>query len=413
LIRNFSHGLRSLSLASVTALSLAGTLALSTASFAEDAPAAPTGVQTSGVLIGYYQYQFENPDDTDILPGFRAFDVRHNTPTLNLAELNAWKAAQPGGFGWKATIAAGDTMDIMHGGIGVSGHEARFKNIPQLYGTYAFNGGGGIDFGKFYTPFGYEVTENNANYNFSNSLPFFLLPFYHAGVRISTPNMKGFTATAYVVNALYNSAQAGVNDDNDNPAFIGQLNYTDPAGKFVVIESLGGGKDKFNLAAGATANNNKNFVSDTDFIYNVNPTTLFGLNYTYAKTDPQDIPVDDDDTQTGSVHALASTVVATDKITANGYAVYFKKQLTPKNAAALRFSAFDAKSSAGGENLKPWEVTATYEMKLSPTFTTRIEYRHDAVNKDNGPGILFADQDGMASKSSQDTITIAGMFTFQ
>jgi hypothetical protein len=420
LLRHFSPALKGLTLASGAVLTLAGTLALSTASFADDAPAAapaatpapapaapapapaaapaapaaPTGIQTSGLLVGYYQYQFHNPKDNPLLP-LRAFDVRHNTPTLNLAELNVWKAAPAGGFGWKTTLATGDTVDALHGGIGVGyvDNEPRLKNIVQLYGTLAFKNGGGIDFGKFYTPFGYEVTEENGNNNFSNSLPFDLLPFYHAGARITLPTMKGLTLTGYIVNAIYNTVKAGVHDDNGQAAFAGQLNYTDPKGKYVFIENFGGGKDKFNLASGLSSVNNKVTLSDTDFTWNLNAASLIGLNYVYAKTDPE-----------GS---------STGKVTANGYAAYYKDQFTPKHAIALRLSGFNASATGGGKSAKPWEITGTYEIKTAANFTTRLEYRHDAINKDNGAGILFPDKDAMFTESNQDTFTIGGMYTFQ
>jgi len=361
-------------------------------------PAAPTpapnyNVQTAGLIDGYYEYQFNNPKSATIAG--RPYDFRHNTPTLSLAELNVFKVAKPGGFGFKATLGAGDTADINGGGNAL--YEGRYKAFLQGYGTYSFDGGAGIDFGKFYTPFGYEVTESNANFNYTHSKAFDLVPFYHSGIRIYTPNMNGLTGTVYVVRSLYNTATAGVADDNKDLAFIGSVNYTDPKGKFVFIESIGGGKDKFNLATGDTSGQvsafgdveNKVLVSDTDFTYNLDASHIVALNYTYAKTDPD-----------GNSSGVT-------KATAQGWAAYYKQILTPKTAFAVRYSGNEVKVDGASEKSKPWEATATYEIKPAANFTTRIEYRHDGSNFES-----FGDSDGNATKKSQDTLLVAGMFTF-
>ncbi len=376
---------------------------------AAPAPAAPAAtpppnynVQTAGFLDGYYLYQFNNPKNA-IITG-RTYDFRHNTPTLALAELNVFKTPKPGGFGFKTTLGAGDIADVNAGGFptaagyvdSLSKYEGRYKSLLQAYGTYSAASGAGIDFGKFYTPFGYEVTESNANFNESHSLAFALLPFYHTGIRVYTPSLKGFTGTAYVVRSLFNSPTAGVGDDNSSLAYILSLNYTDPKGKFTAIESIGGGKDKFNLVAGDTSSqiggpgtDNKNLVSDTDFTYNFTASTILGLNYTYVKTDPD------------------SNSAGVKKATGNGYAVYFKQILTPKTDYALRFSANEIKSDALTKSTKPWEVTATYDIKTAANFTTRFEYRHDGSNVDS-----FVDSSGNVIKKNQDTLMVAGNFTF-
>jgi len=372
-----------------------GTVA-GTAARADDAaapaPAPNTKIQTSGLLDGYYLYQFNNPKTATI--SGRTYDFRHNTPTLALAELNVFKVAQPGGFGFKTTLGAGDIADVNGGGSAV--YEGRYKALLQAYGTYSFEGGAGMDFGKFYTPFGYEVTESNANMNESHSLAFALVPFYHTGVRFYTPNIHGFTGTAYLVRSLFNSVTAGVADDNKDLAYILSLNYTDPKGKFVFIESIGGGKDKYNLVAGDTSTqvggnnvNNKNIVSDTDVILTPTATQTIGLNYSYVKTDP-------DQASQGLM-----------KATGQGYAVYYKQVLSPKNSLALRYSSNDIKSDLLQPKPRPWEATATYEMKTAPNFTTRLEYRHDGSNVST-----FTDSSGNSTKKSDDTLTVAGLFTF-
>ena len=215
------------------------------------APPVNYAIQYNGLIDAYYLFNFNNPKNVSAGGGEPYYDIRHNSPSLSLAELNVFKTARPSAFGFKATLMTGDTADLNHydfegasRGLG----EARYKNVQQLYGTYALGGGGaGIDFGKFYTPFGYEVTESNANYNYSRSTAYNILPFYHAGARIYTPvpGLAALTATFYLVNGVYNTPTLGVQNDSKRAAYMGQLNYTDPKGKFTLVSELVLGKQKY------------------------------------------------------------------------------------------------------------------------------------------------------------------------
>ena len=402
----------------------------------ETAPGAPApapaaapvnyNIQYNGLVDGYYLFNFRNPKNVSAGAGEPYYDIRHNSPSLSLAELNVFKTARPSSFGFKATLMTGDTADINHydfegasRGLG----EARFKNVQQLYGTYALGGdGAGIDFGKFYTPFGYEVTESNGNYNYSRSTAFNLVPFYNAGARIYTPipHLAALTATFYLVNGVYNTPTMGVQNDSKRPGYIGQLNYTDPKGKFTLISELGLDKQKFGGTIDQTGPDTKIVVNDNNFTYNFNANQLFGLDYVYLKTTPNGGP----------------------KTTSNGYAVYYRQALTPKTAFALRFSGYQAKtdgyttytpivempdtlkkSLAGftsndvpSATARPYDITATYELKAAANFLTRLEYRHDHINYDGGnnPAVPsgFYGGNSLPTKSDQDTLSISGVFTF-
>ena len=391
---------------------------VTTAPTAAAPAAAANKVTYTGLIDIYYQFQFANPKH---LPqnnlGVPLYDVRHNQPTLSLAELNVAKAANPNQFGFKATLIAGDTADLNHGGLGVDSstdQEARFKNIQQLYATYGLKGGAGIDFGKFYTPFGYEVTESNANYNYSRSIVFTeLLPFYHTGFRAYTPSYKGFVLTGYIVNSLNDTANEGVHDDNGDKAFLGQINYTAPSGKFVAIENIGYSRDK-NVGNYFTAgvsnsgvyDSDKTTLSDTDFTYNVDANDVIGLNYVYRLDagNYNGIPINEDAIGLHPQAASGDPHVAT---VSNGYAVYLRRQLNPKNAVAFRYSGLT--QSFSGNHLRLYDITGTYEIKSSSQFLTRFEYVHDNANQDffvGGNG-----NDGF-DKKDQDTISASEVFTF-
>jgi len=366
------------------------------------APAAATPppnykLQYNGLIDGYYLFNVRNPKNISVGGGEPYYDTRHNSPALSLAELNVFANAAPGKFGYKATFMTGDTADINHlvplvgrTSINDTG-EARFKNVQQLYGTYSFSAdGAGIDVGKFYTPLGYEVTESNGNYNYSRSTAFGILPFYHAGARIYTPIISGLTATFYLVNGIYNTATLGVQNDSKRPGYIGQLNYTDPKGKFTLISELGLGSQKFTEA---DVNETKVLLNDNNFTYNFNANQLAGLDYEYAK----------------------NTFIGGAKQTTNGYAVYYRQALNAKNAVALRFSGVDSKLDDGAgttTHSRPYDITATYELKAAPNFLTRFEYRHDHSNV---PSFVGSSYDGVSNtdlKKDQDTISLSGVFTF-
>jgi hypothetical protein len=386
------------------------------------APATPPvnyNVQYNGLIDGYYLFNFHNPKNVSAGGGEPYYDNRHNSPSLALAELNVFKTARPSAFGFKATFIAGDTADINHydfegasRGLG----EARYKNVQQLYGTYALGGdGAGIDFGKFYTPFGYEVTESNANYNYSRSTAYDILPFYNAGARIYTPvpGLAALTATLYLVNGVYNTPTLGVQNDSKRLGYIGQLNYSDPKGKFTIVSELGLGKQKLNGTVDTPGPDTKIILNDNNFTYNLNANQLVGLDYEYAKNTPDGGP----------------------KTTTNGYAVYYRQALTPKTAFALRFSGYQAKTdgystlvfvpdpvddgikpnafvsqSVDSMTTRPYDITATYEIKPVANFLTRFEYRHDHSNVDTFYG--GGDETGFPSKRDQDTLSLSGVFTF-
>lgn len=374
------------------------------------APATPSPAYgklvVTGLIDGYYQYAFDKAKSaTSVVPGATTatgniaptatgagalYTTKQATPSLSLAEANLTILPAPGGFGAKATLGVGDTADGNVSTIGApatgTGSENRYKNIMQLYGSYALagSGGGEVDLGKFYTPFGYEVTESNANFNYSRSTTYQLLPAYHTGIRVTSPTFaKAFTVSAYVVEALYNTAYEGVSNKSGSPAGIGQITFTDPNGKFTFVETIGGGTNKVNDTDA------KGLLSDTDFTLNMTSSDTLGLNYTYENE---------------KVSGAPTTI-------ANGYGVYYKKQLNPKDAIALRYSGYQSTAGAGNGNtsatFKPYDITATYEIKTSTQWLTRFEYRYDAANTP-----IYADSNGNYTDESQSTLIASEVFTF-
>ena len=250
------------------------------------------------------------------------------------------------------------------------------------------------------------MTESNADYNYSRSTAYNILPFYHAGARIYTPvpGLAALTATFYLVNGVYNTPTLGVQNDSKRLGYIGQLNYTDPKGKFTLVSELGLGKQKLGGSIDVPGPDTKVTLNDNNFTYNLNANQLIGLDYEYAKNSPDGSP----------------------KTITNGYAVYYRQALTPKTAFALRFSGYQAKTDgydtlvSDGEvttiqytdstTTRPYDITATYEIKAAANLLTRLEYRHDHSNIDTFYG--NNDDTGNPTKRDQDTLSVSGVFTF-
>lgn len=379
------------------------------------APAAPAQkLVVSGLVDGYYQLQLRDTSHlggSNILPGLPEYNIRQDTPTLSLAELNLTYAPPAnGGFGAKGTFIAGDTADINAGvyTYGANTTEARAKNIQQGYLTWATKADGTIDFGKFYTPFGYEVTESNGNYNYSRSDIFTdLLPIYHFGFRYTSPTIaKGLTLLGIVANSINDTGEEGIHDDNGDKALIGQANWTDPAGKYTLVETFGYSRDKDLFtpdlsAAGNPVGNDDCTLSDTDVTWNLDAKNIVGLNYTYRKDDVGYI-------------VPSSNEPASGNIDSNGWAVYYRNQVNKADAIALRYDGIQTKDgtkAVGGipglvTNDTPEEITATLENKEG-SWLTRLEYRHDWSNQEQ-----FVDSDGNLTEKNQDLVTVGEVYTF-
>jgi hypothetical protein len=392
--------------------------ALSNVAFAQ-APAAPASTATpwtfQGLFDAYYLYDGNIPKSAAgaVSTQFN-YDELTTTPALSLAELNIAKAAPAaGGLGVKATLMTGETPTE----IVLGQREARYEDVQQLYLTYALKSGAGIDAGKFYTPFGYEVVESNGNYNYSRSFIFTdLLPVYHTGIRVYTPSYKGLVATGYIVESILNAdplgpdgagtVGEGVSDSNKSFGYIGQLNYTAPSGKYTIIETYGGshdGPDNFEDAL---------LLSDTDITVTPDAVDTFGFNF----TDRQD-KVQEGLNTDSALSADAGAAIPTESEQSTGYAVYYRRQITAPYAVAFRAEEIQEKANVGPGGIEPKvdSLTVTLEDKATKSLLVRLEARHDDC-KSNAASILVPTSfDGGPNGNgvaTQNTISLSGVWTF-
>ena len=247
-------------------------------------------------------------------------------------------------------------------------------NVQQAYVSYLAPVGKGltVDFGKFVTPVGFELTESNTNFNYSRSLGYALgAPYYHVGARLSyAPNDK-VSLLGLVVNG-WNAA-----GDNNAGKTVGASLTLKPNGKTTVVENVLFGPEQTNDTA------DKRLLENLNLAYNPTEKVSTGLDYYYAK----------------------DTVSKAD-VSYQAVALYLRGQVTKVFAVAPRFEYFDDKDGlASGTAQKLKELTLTGEFKSAEGVICKVEYRRDysdtAVFSKNG-----------AATKNQNTFSVSMVYAF-
>jgi hypothetical protein len=395
LCNNLQQTFRSFAVICGAALTFAGATALSNVASAQTpaaAPAAPAATPWTyqGLFDAYIQADGNSPKGVATgsnVTGF-GYDEEIYTPALSLAELNIAKAAPAaGGLGFKTTLIAGETANIND----PSGtEEGRYQNVQQLYVTYTGKTGAGIEAGKFYTPFGYEVTESNANLNYSRSFIFSdLLPVYHVGISAYTQSYNGLIVTGYLVRDLLNGDlvgnYSGLKSPSSTPGFMGNLNYTAPNGKYTAIESIGYDNED------AKPVNEKTLLSDTDVTFTPTSLDTIGGEFTYREDNVGPFTGHED-----------------------GVAGYYKRQISSTYSAAFRAEYIE---SYGDSKPHADSLTATLSDQTTKSLLLRLELRHDDTDQDSNADpatITVAPFLGgnAGTTASQNTLSVSGVYTF-
>jgi len=304
----------------------------------------------SGLLDGYYSYNANRPSNAANGQINDLYDFNDKTDqfSLAMAELDITHAPSP----------VGATVDLIFGRANAIMHSATDKNtdnyIEQAYisATPPKWHGTELDFGQFVTSAGAEVIEADNDWNYSRSLLFaWAIPFYHFGLRTSTPVTKSWTAGVQVVNGWNNVV------NNNGGVTIGLTSlYTKP---------------KFNWALNyyvGPANNDtqKGYRNLIDTTINLTPTPKFSayINYDY-----------------GQNRTAASGATPEASAHWQGFAIDTLYQATAHNSFSARGEFFaDNEGYATGTAQKVKEVTGTYQYKWAHGLETRVEVRHDWSN---------------------------------
>ncbi len=344
----------------------------------------PTSV--SGFVDGYYQVNFNHPASPGGTSGggvgFRAFDYRNSTISLNMAELILDKAPDASGpagrTGYHVSLGFGDAMNVVntadpgnaHTGTGFA---AQAQYLKEAYFSYLAPVGKGlqVDVGKFVTPMGAEVIESKDNWNYSRGLLFtWAIPFYHFGARAKYTFNDKYNVTGFVLNGWNN-----IVDNNSGKtygfSFVGNPTKT----ASFIVNYLAGPEEATGTfgsdSTGTLVNVNKTWRQTVDVVGSYNPTPKLSLlaNVDYGRgdkfvTDPAPTPP----TLSPAVWWAGGAAYAKYAIDANDY-------------VAARYEYFEDHDGFQTATFTPRlhfnEITATYQRTLSTHLLTRFEYRRD------------------------------------
>jgi Putative beta-barrel porin-2, OmpL-like. bbp2 len=161
------------------------------------------GTTLNIALDTYYAYNFNHPVGRVNL--LRTYDVLSNEFSLNQADViidHPPNVAAGRRWGGRLDLQFGQATDSSQGNPANEPRPDIYRNIFQAYGTYVVPFGKGLtlDFGKWSSSLGAEGNYTKDQFNYSRSLWFNLLPFYHMGLRANLPINGRFAANYWIVN---------------------------------------------------------------------------------------------------------------------------------------------------------------------------------------------------------------------
>jgi len=372
------------------------------------AAAAPTstgngilqGTTINAMLDTYYEYNANNPIGR--VNYLRAYDVSSNSFSLNQADLvleSAPDLAAGKRYGMRLDLQFGQATETLQGSLANELRPEIWRNIFQAYGTYEIPINGEpleLDFGKWASSLGFEGNYTKDQINYSRSLWFDYLPFYHSGLRASYKVNDLLTLDYWITNGTQQT-EAFNNFKDQMYGFVLQpiaavvwtLNYYlgQEHPDIVFVSNPGPGDAGLPNQQGMSfepipnAPNGRLRILDTYATWQATPALSFAAEsdlvfdrlYTY------------------------SLVQRTQ-----GGAIYGRYQITPRLALALRGEYMEDRGglfSGVPQFLK--EGTFTTEYRFTDGFLVRAELRRDASNR----AYFLSDTLGLL-KDHQDTATI-------
>ena len=309
----------------------------------------------SGFIDGYYSYNANRPSNAANGQVNDLYNFNDKTDQFNLSAAGLTINHNPDPIGVHIDLLFGRTNDLIHS----SSDKSTDNYIEQAYisATPPKTHGSEFDFGQFVTSAGAEVIPAMTNWNYSRSLLFaWAIPYYHFGLRTSTPVTKTWTAGLQVVNGWNNvvnnngGVTIGLTSALTKPKYTWYLNYyTGPENN-------------------DTQKGYRNLIDTTLLL---TPTSKFNayLNYDYGQNR---IPATTEEGEDGPI------IIPSQSPHWQGAAIAAHDQFTTKSAVTGRFEYYD--DNQGFQTLARQavkEFTGTYEYKWMSGLLTRVEYRRD------------------------------------
>ncbi len=295
------------------------------------------------------------------------FDLHQGAPRFSLGKFTVDKS--DGVLGVHVDVGVGETMRLIHATDPAAIQHKGLRYFEQMYAIYKPKNSHGteIDFGQFVTSAGAEVIESSSNWNYTRSLLFaWAIPYYHFGLKTTTPVTKELTVGFQLINGWNN---VWGNHTLQNAAFT--VAYTKP--KYTYSLNYYVGKSDVGTAVGV-----RNLL-DTTILLTPNSKLSVYVNFDRGRNNRFIGGYD-------QWYGLA------------GAARY---QLTKIFAVAGRAEFFnDPTGFSTGQKQQLKEGTLTGEAKLNDHLVTRLEYRHDASDH------AFFDRGKLAPSTGANTLTL-------
>ncbi len=308
-------------------------------------------IDFSGFLDGYYSYNANRPSNAANGQINDLYNFDDKTDQFNLSALDLTLNHNPDPIGFHADLIAGRTNTLIH----PSTDKDTDNYIEQAYisATPPRTHGSEFDFGQFVSSAGAEVIPAMSNWNYSRSLLFsWAVPYYHFGLRTSTPFTKTWTAGLQVVNG-WNDVVA-----NNGGVTVGLTSALTKA-KYTWDLNYYTGPQNVDTQKGY-----RNLI-DTTLLLTPNAKFNAYLNYDYGQNRT---PA----SGSGSTAAPASSAHW------SGIALAAHEQVSGKTALSGRYEYFDDNAGfSTGTAQDVQEATGTCEYKWTHGLLTRVEYRRD------------------------------------
>ena len=361
----------------------------------------PGGATLNYVFDGYYGYDFNHP--LGRVQYLRAYDVLSNAFSINQAGIvlaldpNVQEGRR---YGVRLDLQFGQATETLQGNPANEPRPEIYRNIFQAYGTYVFPVGKGltIDVGKWSSSIGMEGNYTKDQMNYSRSLFFDYLPFYHAGVRANYKVNDKLALNYWVVNGTQQSEPTNSYKDElfglalqPTKNISWTVNYyvgqdhpdsvpTSNCGSAPVQPGLC-------LKPVSPAPDGKQHIFDSYVTWNKTQKLTFALEGDYVIS---------------RLWANAAPGRSSAPSHVAGGAAYARYQWTRRKAFAGRTEYLSDRGGLySGTTQALKEFTGTYEYKVVDGLLTRLEYRRDWSNMP----FFLTNKVGVLS-SHQDTLTV-------
>ncbi|WP_442590386.1 porin [Pedobacter sp. AW31-3R] len=341
-------------------------LAISAASYAQEAETTSSPLQISGSVDTYYKYDFSKRPNIGT-----SFANDQNSISLGMIDLALKKTTGKASFVGELSFGPRGQGGSLLPGDSPDGTES--FHIQNLYTTYAFTDKFSMTAGYMGTFIGYEIISPTGNFNYSTSYLFTNGPFQNAGIKANYV----FSPKVALMVGLFNDWNV-YKDENGVSHFGAQLTLSPAEGWTAYLNMLTG------RAAGAPGTGS---IYDLTTSYQATESFKVGLN-------------------------AATYSVSNNNGGYSGAALYLQNAFSSSVALGLRGEYFKSKDDVDGMTLSgvvPGEsvfaLTVSGNLKAGGlTFIPEIRF-------DNGSSEQFLKKAGDPTKSASQ-FSLAAVYAF-